>query len=192
MSTSRLEMDRMTKLMAYADGELEGDERLEVEKLIATDVDAARFVRELGTLGDYVRMGHEDAVAPAIAKVDLTSAIMDAVAKEKIAPHAAAPVTNVSSLDAARARRRKIGAAVVAALALAASVFVMTRQKTEAPLAKAPATAEPPAVVAATGGAGVEVEAVESKGHSVSVFYLPSANELSTSVVVWVDETGEK
>lgn len=192
MSASRLEMDRMTKLMAYADGELEGDERLEVEKLIATDADAARFVHELGTLGDYVRLGHEDAVAPAIAKVDLTSAIMDAVAQEKIAPHAPKPAPNVTSLDEARARRRKIGTAVVAALALAASVFVMTRQKTEAPLAKAPATAEPSAVVASTGGAGVEVEAVESQGHSVSVFYLPSANELSTSVVVWVDETGEK
>jgi hypothetical protein len=46
--------------------------------------------------------------------------------------------------------------------------------------------------VNATTAAGVEVQAFESPGHSVSVFYLPSANELSTSVTVWVDESGEK
>ena len=40
-------------------------------------------------------------------------------------------------------------------------------------------------------GAGTGV-AIESAGKSVSVFYLPTSNELSTSVVVWVDETGEK
>ncbi len=192
MSTSRLEMDRMTKLMAYADGELEGDERLEVEKLIATDAEAARFVRELGTLGDYMRLGYEDAVAPDLAKVDLTGAIMDAVAEEKIEPHRPVAADNVRSLDAQRARRRTIVVTVAAITALAASIFMLMRPKEEAPLAKAPAAPEPSAVVASTGGAGVEVEAVESPGHSVSVFYLPSANELSTSVVVWVDETGEK
>lgn len=190
--SARLESERMMKLMAYADGELEGDERLEVEKLIATDVDAARFVRELGTLGDYVRDGHEDVVAPRIANVDLTSAIMDAVAKTEIEPAKPAAADNVRSLDAERARRRKIGAGVVAALALAVSVLVMARPKDEAPLAKGPAAPATTAAVATNGGSGVEVEAVESQGHSVSVFYLPSANELSTSVVVWVDETGEK
>ena len=44
----------------------------------------------------------------------------------------------------------------------------------------------PPASVTKSG------VAIESAGKSVSVFYLPTANELSTSVVVWVDETGEK
>ena len=45
---------------------------------------------------------------------------------------------------------------------------------------------------ARSSGAGVDVSTVNSPGNSVSVFYLPTANELSTSVVVWVDETGEK
>ena len=38
----------------------------------------------------------------------------------------------------------------------------------------------------------VEVETVESPGQSVKVFYGPAANELTTSVVIWVDDTGEK
>ena len=46
--------------------------------------------------------------------------------------------------------------------------------------------------VSSGNGAGVDVSTVNSPGSSVSVFYLPTANELSTSVVVWVDETGEK
>lgn len=185
--------ERLMKLMAYADGELEGEELAEVEKLLASDADAASTVAQMGALGDFVRLEHERAVAPRVANVDLTDAIMKACEKEEIAPHTPVRGT-VTSLSEARARRRKIGGAIVAALAVAASVFALTRQKEEAPLAQAPVApaASPSAVAVASNGPGVEVEAVESAGHSVSVFYLPSANELSTSVVVWVDETGDK
>jgi anti-sigma factor RsiW len=199
--------ERMLKLMAYADGELEGDERLEVEELLATDSDAASIVAQMGSLGEFVRLGHEDAVAPRIAKIDLTDAIMAAVANEKTEQAGAKPgASNVASFDAARARRRKIGTVTVAALALAASLFFVIRQnqQAEAPIAHVPAkpakveavtpaaTEAPPAGALASTGPGVEVDAVESPGHSVSVFYLPSESELSTSVLVWVDETGEK
>ena len=190
--------DRAMKLMAYADGELEGEELLEVERLLAADEDAARTIAQLGSLGDFVRLGHEVAVAPRLAKVDLTDAILSSIESEerKAGVEAAPPVI---SLDAGR-RRRRIGAAVAGALALAASVFVMTRPETEKPVAHRPgagvasAPTEESAVAAASGasGPGVEVDPAESPGQSVSVFYLPSANELSTSVVVWVDETGEK
>lgn len=192
--------DRMIKLMAYADGELDGAEKAEIEKLVESNEEAARIVNAMLGLGDYVREGHDAKVAPLVAKVDLTDAIMKKVHEEK-------PATNVRSLDAARAKKRNVGVGIVAALALAASVFfVMQRQPAEKPMAAKPAAvptqASPapqqmanidvvPSVNAAT-AAGVEVEAVESPGHSVSVFYLPTANELSTSVTVWVDETGEK
>lgn len=179
---NKLSSERMMKLMAYADGELEGKERLEIEKLLASDAEAKRVVEQMGTLGDFVRLGHEP------KDVDLTDAIMKKVDAE--------PNAKVASLDAARAKKnRNVGVAVVAALALAASVFVMTRPKEEVPIAKGPTPVEtvaPTNNVNASASPGVEVEAVESPGHSVSVFYLPSANELSTSVVVWVDETGEK
>jgi hypothetical protein len=81
-----------------------------------------------------------------------------------------------------------IGAGIVAAIALAASIFVFAQHHgEETPMAVAPTPAVQPAN--AVPGTGV---AIESAGKSVSVFYLPTANELSTSVVVWVDETGEK
>jgi anti-sigma factor RsiW len=203
--------ERMMKLMAYADGELEGAERDEVEKLVASNEEAARIVDAMLGLGDFVREGHEDKLAPVIAKVNLTGAIMKSVEKAEIEP--ARPVKaagHVSSLDAARAKKRNVGVGIVAALALAASVFVMMRDKTdEKPMAAKPvptqtqrspatspvpqqmASVEAPSMNAST-SAGVEVQAFESPGHSVSVFYLPTANELSTSVTVWVDETGEK
>ena len=195
--------DRMLKLMAYADGELEGDERLEIEELVAKDAEAADIVTQMGSLGDFVRLGHEDVLAPRLAKIDLSDAIMAAVAREEQTESKPAATSNVASLEAARARKRKIGTVAVAALALAASVFFMIRQnesqKAEAPIAHAPTrapAAAPPTteapVVTASMGTGIEVDPVESPGHSVSVFYLPSESELSTSVVVWVDETGEK
>jgi len=175
--------ERMMKLMAYIDGELEGAERAEIEKLLETDAEAMKIVNQMASLGEVVK-----AIQPKAPDIDLTDAIMAKVENEKID----APPAKVVSISAAK-KRRNVGVAVVAALALAASVVVMTRQKDEAPLARAPQN--PPAEtnqVNQSSGPGVEVEAVESPGHSVSVFYLPTTNEMSTSVVVWVDETGDK
>ena len=193
-----LSSDKMMKLMAYADGELEGNERNEAEMLLATDSDAVMFVEQIASLGDLVVRGHEERLGGSAASFD--------VAREVVAL-----TSNVSLLGAARgktsrertsrektsrektsrektSREKTIGngltiGAAVAALALAASLVVFVQHhREEMPMASvAPASAVP--------GTGV---AVESAGTSVSVFYLPTANELSTSVVVWVDETGEK
>jgi anti-sigma factor RsiW len=178
--------------MAYADGELEGKEREEVEALLAKDREALLFVSQVGGLGGVVEALHEDARGKAIASFDVADAVMAKIADEP-KPTKAASTPSVSSLDEARARRAsrvKIGAGVVAALALAASIFVVARNK-ETPMATSPVPS--PTTVASSEGPGVTVEAVEGAGQSVSVYYLPSSNELSTtSVVVWVDETGEK
>lgn len=202
--------ERMMKLMAYADGELEGADKAEIEKLVASDEEAARVVNAMLGLGDFVREGHEAKVAPVVGRragIDLTDSIMKAVEKAEIEP-GEKKATNVTSLDAARAKKRNVGVGVVAALALAAAVFfVMQNKQDEKPMAAKPkptpavqttapapqqmASNDVPSVNAST-AAGVEVQAFESPGHSVSVFYLPTANELSTSVTVWVDETGEK
>jgi anti-sigma factor RsiW len=194
-----LSSENMLKLMAYADGELEGDERTEAEKLLATDPESVRFVEQLGGLGDLVELGYAAKSGKAVAKFDIADQVMSL----------AKPAT-VSSLAAAREKKSKkegggakVGVAVVAILALAASVFLVTQHRSdETPMAKAPAArdtaaqAAPATTVASTvapsNGPGVEVSTVNSPGNSVSVFYLPTANELSTSVVVWVDETGEK
>jgi negative regulator of sigma E activity len=198
----------MMKLMAYADGELEGKELAEAKKLLASDGDAARFVEQIAGLGAIVERGHEESAGQKIASFDVVDAVMAAVEKEP-------KPSNVVSLASARGKRGKsnsekkdigglkIGAGIVAALALAASVFLYARPQ-ETPMSQTSPAANPtqapssPSAVAANGaenpsGPGVSVSAVESPGHSVSVFYLPSANELSTSVVVWVDETsGDK
>lgn len=176
-----LSSERMLKLMAYADGELQGSERLEVETWLASDVDAVRFANELAGLGELVKTGHgASPAAKAIAGFNIADSVMAAVAKqEKQAP--------VISLEARR--RQKIGVAVAAALALAASVFVMTRSKEEVPMARAP-VAPAPAVAAAEPGVDVDVD--ESEGESVRVFYLANESSPTTSVVVWVDEPGGK
>jgi len=139
----------------------------------------------------------------------------ETVAKAPAAPAAGAPVRLEAARAASAARnaphgegghggsisrqRMKMGGAIAAALALAAAVFVYARPE-EAPMGKAPVAINGPSQPsqpaspspAGTSGTGVDVSTVESPGQNVSVFYLPSANELTTSVVVWVDETGEK
>ena len=204
-----LSSENMLKLMAYADGELEGDERTEAEKLLATDPDSIRFVEQLGGLGDLVGLGYAAKTGKTVAKFDIADQVMSLAAEAKPA--------KVSSLAAAREKKSqkgsgaKVGVAIVAVLALAASIFVVAQHRSdETPMAKAPAAqgerardtaAQPapattvaslPSTVSGSSGAGVDVSTVNSPGNSVSVFYLPTANELSTSVVVWVDETGEK
>ena len=184
-----LSSENMMKLMAYADGELEGADRAEVESLLASDKDAAAFIEQVAGLGDFVKVGHDDAHAKAIAAFDVADAVMAKVeAEEK-------PARKVASLADARAKKAsqtRVVAGVVAVMALAASVFLLARPD-ETPMGQgkpvAQANDDKPAP---SDGPGVEVSANESPGQSVSVFYVPSGNELSTSVVVWVDETGEK
>jgi anti-sigma factor RsiW len=182
------------QLMAYADGELDEPSRREVEALLATDDEALRFVEQLTNLSALVVDGHDERRAAAIDTFDIASAVMDAVRPEAAIAEVASPKSNVRSLDAARAKRSagsspflKVGGGV-AALALAASLMLFmqrTRQTTEVPMAAQNSASSE----TAAGDPGV---AIDSPGESVSVFYLPTANELSTSVVVWVDETGEK
>ena len=191
----RLYSENMLKLMAYADGELEDAERLEAEMLLASDAAAAMFIEQVAGLGEIVELGHQVRLGKTIAGFDVTAAVMGAIAKDAPAaaetPRATNVTTNLRSLSAAREARvkkgsgLKVGVAVAAALALAASIFVFTQHRhDETPMAVAPAPASQ-----APGSSGV---AIESAGKSVSVFYLPTESELSTSVVVWVDETGEK
>ena len=185
---SALSSERMIKLMAYADGELEGADLREVEGWLTTDMDAVRFANEIAGRGDLVNAGHQASKdAQAVASFDVAGAVMAAVENEK----AAGKARPVVSLDAARAQREKrlkVGGMVAAALALAASVLVMTRNQEDAPIARAPVSAQP------SSGAepGVDVDLVETAGDSVRVFYLSSESNPTTSVVVWVDESGGK
>src|SRR5262249_14414491 len=106
-------------------------------------------------------------------------------------------------LRAERERRIKVGAAIVAAIALAAGIVLMTQKVNEqrapvampSPPAPAPAPAPPPVpapvgseqqAVVAPAGADVEQSASPKE---VSVFSLPSATGANaSSVVVWIDD----
>ena len=194
-----LSSENMMKLMAYADGELEGADLEEAQRLLATDPDSVRFVEQIAGLGQVVARGYEEGTGKTVARFDVADSVMALTKGE----------SNVRSLESARAKRSnsmKVGAGIAAALALAASLFLFAQHRTdEAPMASnnnAPAAqvgqagqggaANPTVAAVSTSGTGVSVSTVNSPGNAVSVFYLPMANELSTSVVVWVDETGEK
>src|SRR5690349_3076694 len=135
---SALSSERMMKLMAYADGELEGAERKEVEKILATDIDAVRFVNEMAGLGELVQMGRTDApISKAVASFDIADSIMSKIESETKSEKKVVSISEARGRKAAPKPNRnlKVGAAVAAALALAASVFLMTRQPKEQPMA---------------------------------------------------------
>jgi negative regulator of sigma E activity len=207
-SSKMSDSERMMKLMAYTDGELEGKELEEVRSWIKNDNKSVRFANEVANLGDYLRVGHKASKdAKAIASFDLTDAIMakveaePVVAQKKTAEEKKSEKSeksNVVQFNSERARKQKnlkFGGAVAAALALAASVFFLTRHKeTEAPLARTTTTVVQPSPATST-GPGVDVDVANgSPGHSVSVFYLPNetTTTTTTSVMVWVDESGGK
>lgn len=68
---------------------------------------------------------------------------------------------------------------------------MMRNKEEEAPMARAPVPAVQPSAVASA-EPGVDVDLVETAGDSVRVFYLASESSPTTSVVVWVDESGGK
>lgn len=192
--------ERMMKLMAYADGELEGEELEEVRSWIKNDNESVRFANEVANLGDYLRTGHKASKdAQAIASFDIADVIMAKVAAPEEKKSNVVPLGSGRSSEKERARRQqknlKFGGVVAAALALAASVFLMTRHKeTEAPLARTTTPAVQPSPATST-GPGVDVDVANgSPGQSVSVFYLPNetTTTTTTSVMVWVDESGGK
>ena len=204
--------ETMLELMAYADGELDGEERARVEKLLASSVEAKRVLSALRGVGEWARAGYVAPEPPA----GIVDAVMDRVKAEargeSQAPRAAGGA-DVVDLAAARARRTRnfgLGAALVAAAA--GVVFVMRGGGEEprtagvvptTPVNLEPSASatpdEPPLNVAANAAASAatqEVEQVDSPSHPVSVFYLPAkpasagGSGAAASVVVWIDDKG--
>jgi anti-sigma factor RsiW len=197
----KLSQGEVFDLMAYADGELDGDAKAKVERMISERPDARRFVEELGALGPIVQKIYEEP-APALSE-GIADAVMTRLADEP-APKKSSRPPKLVDLSAERERRIKVGAAIVAAVALAAGVVLTTQRvndQSHAPIAERriqgapqptpPAPSEPaPAEPAAVAVGGVDVEQVDSP-KEVSVFYLPSVGGgNASSVVVWIDDKG--
>jgi anti-sigma factor RsiW len=175
----KLASGTMMKLMAYADGELSGSERKEIEALLAKEEDAKKIVTQMTALGAVVQAVHRARPEPTI---DIAGAVMARVKDEK--PDPVSPASKVVSLEARRAQRTKILGAALAVMAVAASIVFFSRPK-ETPLAQLPPA--PPPVTAPT-EPGVVVEPIDSPGQTVKVIYGPGTNEMQTSVIIWVDE----
>jgi anti-sigma factor RsiW len=198
-----LSKEALLELMAYADGELEGEDAQRVEALLATDEEARTFVASLAPVGEWVARAEEEH-AVASGADSIASAVMEKIDAGR------RPV----SLDDARRKRlrERITWVVAGVVAVAAGVAVYLRSEVPGaapgpvavtPPAKAPAPEkattpnEGHTAVAANTTApdeepGVDVDTVESP-NEVSVFYVPAvaaaANLNASSVVIWIDET---
>ena len=204
-----LSQEAMMDLMAYADGELEGDAdaRARVRAMIETTPEAAQFVHELATLGEVVRV---------VQGSRRTPKTVDFIADDVMKQIARQPRLVVNNDPPGVRMKRAIAAgsvSVVLAMAAAWLLFVQTRPSgvgtpanANGPLAANTTTAAAPSVTTLTpppaattpspadsAVAGVDLDNVESPHHEVSVFFVPSiADAKASSVVVWIGgETGK-
>jgi hypothetical protein len=214
MSLSR---DTMMELMAYADGELEGEALAKTEALVQSNEEARRIVEAMTGVGDFVRQAADEAPHADLSQADT---IADVVMR-KVNAEPTAKLRRPTSIPP-RERRGRAAVAVVAVLALAAGAMLLLRRdeprpeqalqqvervESPAPSGAPPEMAPSPSAVAQASPAssgttaqpdtsGVDVEQVESPSHQVSVFYLPAvaaaaANKNASSVVVWIgDDNG--
>ncbi len=189
--------DTRLELMAYADGELDGDDLARIESLIATDVEAERVVASMHTLGDCVRITEGERRVPKIVDRiadDVMATIETEKARRAVVPLQPRPI---------RLRNAIVAGSISAAIAMAAgwAMFVRPPDAAPAPVAVAPIvlpksvpTAAPPLT---PDGTGVDLNQVESPAGQVSVFYVPAvaagglADENVSSVVLWLGDDGK-
>jgi anti-sigma factor RsiW len=189
----KLSQGEVFDLMAYVDGELDGEAKAKVENLLQKNADARRLVDEMRALGPVVQKIYEP---PAAALSEgIADLVMARVAQEE-PTRRSVRAPKLVDLRAERERRIKVGAAIVAAVALAAGVVLTTKKVNEQRAPVAVTTTAPPNAPADVPSptppeqavAGVDVEQVDSP-KEVSVFYLPSATGANaSSVVVWIDD----
>jgi hypothetical protein len=160
-----LSQEEMQLLMVYADGESTGNDRLMAERLLLVSLDARAYLEAQADLGASLRRsgGRHDSfsVADAVmASVDSTS---------RRAP------AQVIPLSAGKRNLRRMGAGVVAALAMAAGAAVMIRARVSGSEVKTL----------------TEVQDVETS-NQYHVFDLPGViNAKASSVVIWIDDNSD-
>ena len=134
-----LTRDAMLELMAYADGELEGDDLARVEALVASSDEARRIVQSMGGVADWVRVADEESPRRE-ATHRMADGIADGVMAQIAMSGASLPglaASSTISLEAGRARRasrgvpqsraRRLAAAGAGLLALAAGTVLFLR-----------------------------------------------------------------
>jgi hypothetical protein len=178
---TNLTEQQMLDVMSFADGELEGEERERVAKMIDENADAKEMLASLHAIGDSVRSSFD------VPKIDLGDRVM-----RSILPN---------DLDKARIKRTARTRMVVVStsiVAIAAAVMFYVRdQQTQTTGQNKPAPTDTQTVLASSSPTGVEVDFVDTPT-PVSLFYVPAekttsgaegkTTETPASVVVWVDE----
>jgi len=185
-----LSRETMMDLMAFADGELEGEDRARVERLVAENSEARSVV-------DAMR-------SPAIGEWLEGEMAERAAAADGIA---GAVMAKLPARGPARGRSPVAVISIGAALALAAGVALILRSRGESSESHAPVasvelpsvdTQVLPIVAAQRPTQGVEVDEVDSPSRGISVFEIPvpgaaaaNANGPS-SVVIMIEDEGKK
>ncbi len=176
-----LDEKQMLDVMSFADGELEGEDRDRVAKLVEDDAEAAELFASLRAIGDGVRSSFD------VPKIDVRDAVM-----REIKPN---DLDKARIKRTARARMTVVGASL---MAIAAAVVIYMRQQGQETTGQnTPPTSSTQTVLASSSDNGVQVDFVESPT-PVSVFYVPAekttagaegkTTETPASVVVWVDD----
>jgi len=212
-----LSHETVLELMSLADGELEGDDKARVEKLVASSDEARQMLEamrraEVGawlseSMDQRAARGGADGIAGAVMSAVDGGRSFGLQQAPRAAPNGSARDGGVVSIAGRRARTssrvQMALSAGAAALALAAAVALYVRAggdrtANHAPVASVgvppvdivPPQAEPPG--------GVEVNEIDAPSRGVSVFEIPvgaaaamakPANLANaSSVVVWVDD----
>jgi hypothetical protein len=203
-----LPQETMLQLMAFADGELEGDDQARIEALVAQSSEARQVVEAIRSpvLGSWLS---EEMNARAVGADGIADAVMADLAKAEPASGGGAEVVRLAERGGRRgARVQVVGGALIAALALAAGVALyvssvgLGADATKAPVASVGVPSvdvEPPSpatAVAQRPSQGVEVDEVDSPARGFSVFEIPvggspagAANAAGpSSVVIMIDD----
>jgi hypothetical protein len=192
-----LSHETVLEIMSLADGELEGDDRERVEKLVASSDEARRVLESLrgAEVGTWLAESADQRAGRAGAD-GIADAVMSATEQpaKTAAPKASRTGSNASLQDAAvvslatgRARKSsRVQMAVsagAAALALAAAVALYVRAGGDGAAERAPVASVrippvdfqvPSATVAQTEpSGGVEVNEIDAPSRGVAVFEIP-------------------
>ena len=204
----KLPQETVLQLMAFADGELDGEEQARVEALIAQNSEARQVVEAIRSpaLGQW--LNDEMDARSGAAATGIADAVMAEI--EKAEPVGGGKVVRLAESRGRRGRLQVVGGALVAALAVAAGVTIYVSSvgpgtdATKTPVASVGVPSvdvvAPPSPVAQRPSQGVEVNEVDSPSRGFSVFEIPvgggaaGANAAGPSSVVIIieDDPGAK
>jgi anti-sigma factor RsiW len=124
-----LSQDTMLELMAYADGELDGEALVRTEALVQSNEEARRIVLAMGSLGDVVREGLD--ARPELVKADaIVHGVMRKINAEPTArmrkPRSSASIAPNERRFFGSSQTRVIGV-IAGGLAMAAAAFFVLR-----------------------------------------------------------------